>query len=179
MSDVWEKKEGMLDRLKQLCADPDSGSFSMIADRLSHEFKAIVSRNAVIGKVRRLGIKKNSTKPTIQAPRIKKPPAPTVAKQTPTIVAQPRQAPVPQATMPARATPALERDKCTHPDGVHILDLREHHCRFTLWGDHDSPSLMFCGEKTAVGPYSAGHARLSYPNLQARRHAQAVYARAA
>lgn len=92
MSD-WDK-EGIIDRFRELVSDPAS-SFGRTAETLRKEFGVKVSRNACIGKARRLGLDVGGKKPgrprsqrghklggaaehnlvrTITAPRIEYPP---------------------------------------------------------------------------------------------------------
>jgi hypothetical protein len=174
MSDVWEKKEGMLERLRALCADRDSGSFTAIADKLNREFGTNVSRSAVLGKAHRLKIAKRP-RPQTQAPRFKQP-VPKPAPKPAPVAAIAKPAPLSKPA-PPQPTVVLDRAACKHPDGVHLSDLRGHHCKWPLWDHREQPTLMFCGETAEIGPYCGGHAALSYPNMQARRHAQSVYGR--
>lgn len=172
MSDVWNQHPGMLERLRALWADPGSGSSSAIADTLNREYKTNVSRSAVCGKIFRLNITKRKAGPAhfgmpAQAAKIARPaPVRVAARVVPKLAAQP---PLPSAP------PAVLRKGAARkfPDGVHLQDLRPGfaQCRWPMWGDRDQPSLIFCGEDLAIGPYCAEHAQRSYSSNQARQQA--------
>lgn len=65
--------------------------------------------------------------------------------------------------------------------GMDILDLRNCHCRFPLWGP-DVDTDLFCGAKVARGVYCEGHAELCYSGIPEKRTARPgsyVFGRAA
>ena len=114
-----------------------------------------VTRNAVIGKVHRLGLsgrakpKRKTAKP---APRMARPARKRVpAKRR----AAPRPAPAP-APVPLQAKPLPNGEFAT------ILTITEHLCKWPL-GDPSSSDFRFCGRSTDKGePYCKAHAQLAY-----------------
>ena len=137
------------------------------------QIAAGVTRNAVIGKVHRLGLSGRGKGSTPGAPRTRKPrpigaPPPTApvlrgntalaAKFTPRPEAQP--APVLQFDEDV-VIPLSER--------VTIMDLRESMCRWPM-GDPTKPEFRFCGARSITGlPYCTHHARIAYQPVADRK----------
>ncbi len=121
-----------------------------------------VTRNAVIGKIHRLGLKRRAdTRPA--APVARRP-----AKVTPARTPEPVHAP--PAEIPA-PPPAEHR---TGP--VSLLELRDGECRYPI-GDPGTPSFGFCGSRVheAGASYCAKHHRLCVSDVvNVRRLARAV-----
>ena len=148
-------------------------SASQIATLLGHG----LSRNAVIGKVHRLGLACRAKSPSsaAQRPRVSTP------QQQANRPGIPRAAPVAHrmvrgATALAIATLA---DAEAEPEAyesvvlpmslrVTIVELKEAMCRWPL-GDPASPDFRYCGSPAASGPYCAHHGRLAYQPPQERR----------
>jgi GcrA cell cycle regulator len=143
----------------------DGLSASQIAAELAHG----ITRNAVIGKVHRLGL---SGRVKAQAP---------AASRQRTRSAAPRPAPRPAAPVargnlavafrPMEAPEPLPMEDVVIPmsEMVTIMDLREGMCRWPV-GDPTTPEFRFCGSKGAsVGPYCQHHARIAYQPAQERR----------
>lgn len=117
-----------------------------------------VTRNAVIGKVHRLGLsgrpspikrrtrKASEPKKVVQA---KKSAAPVTQNNTPdTTNVRPIRAPMP-------VIEPLNGGAC-------LLDLKESMCKWPI-GDPKSPDFRFCGHKKAEGlPYCEAHAAVAY-----------------
>jgi GcrA cell cycle regulator len=129
-----------------------------------------VTRNAVIGKVHRLGLSGRS-KP--------KPPGPQRAKTTrapsvPTpITPAPRPAPVlPPVLQPADAESqgtALDEVAVPTSERVTIMELRESMCRWPM-GDPTKAEFRFCGARAVTGlPYCSHHARIAYQPVTDRK----------
>ncbi|WP_371348742.1 GcrA family cell cycle regulator [Ancylobacter sp. IITR112] len=130
-----------------------------------------VTRNAVIGKVHRLGLSGRAKAPAAPAPRPRKPrPAPAAQVARPMVqgntvlapvmapVAEPEPEVVPDAV--AKVIPMGER--CT------ILDLTEFTCRWPV-GDPGKGDFHYCGSRSKTGlPYCAYHARIAYQPVQDR-----------
>jgi len=119
-------------------------SAAMIARRLG------VTRNAVLGKIHRLGLSQ---------PRRPRPPAiaPPPRPPTPRPVASARRAP---ASAPVRmsARPSAE----TGPGLVARLeDLPMRACHWPL-GDPQAADFAFCGRRAETGPYCPAHAGMAY-----------------
>ncbi|HMO28013.1 GcrA family cell cycle regulator [Enterovirga sp.] len=141
-----------------------------------------VTRNAVIGKVHRLGLS-GRTKAGQPAPAARpakaRPPATAPAAPEPP---RPRiLAAVPVAALPAafappsvpEAPPAAEAAEIPVSQRVSILELRETMCRWPL-GDPQNPEFGFCGARTATGlPYCLVHCRLAYQPASERKRLRA------
>ncbi len=154
--------------LKKLWADGLSAS--QIAARLGG-----VTRNAVIGKVHRLGLSRRATSSRSSAPRPRRSHAPrpnrgpgltfgtrgNVALK-PTFEAEYEPVPAPVAEL---VIPLHER--------ASILTLKESMCHWPI-GDPTEEDFHFCGrKKDGPTPYCDHHARMAYQPAQARRRRQA------
>ncbi|MEO7026487.1 MAG: GcrA family cell cycle regulator [Caulobacteraceae bacterium] len=136
----------------------DGHSASQIAKQLGG-----VTRNAVIGKVHRLGLSGRATpsqpaRPVFKAPRPPRPmaqPAPRRLEQR----AAPMPAPVYFVEEPGSAT---------------VLTLGAHMCKWPI-GDPASDEFSFCGRRAGTeGPYCADHARQAYQPQQIKRKTNAT-----
>ena len=139
------------------------------ASQIAAELGLGITRNAVIGKVHRLGLAGRAKTVLSQAqtrlkaktesvtdaevainvvPEIE----PTLLEPTPALVGRPLDV----------AIPISER--------VTIMELRESSCRWPM-GDPSQAEFRFCGARTGVGagPYCATHARLAFQPTQDRR----------
>lgn len=135
-----------------------------------------VTRNAVIGKVHRLGLSGRAKAPQPVAPRPKKP----VARPT----AGPREAGHPtsigatalkaDAAPVARPTPAPAPALVSLSDeplipNCTVLQINEQTCKWPV-GDPSSMDFHFCARRSDVGvPYCAYHARIAYQPVSDRR----------
>ena len=151
--------------LKKLWTEGHSAS--QIASQLGG-----VTRNAVIGKVHRLGLSGRATpsRPVKKPPRLARPKPPRQKVAAPAAVASgekaaPRTAPVPQAEKDAAAhlPPAILEDGST----ASILNIRDSMCKWPI-GDPADPDFAFCGRKAEVGVYCAEHAKLAYQPAKKR-----------
>jgi len=150
--------------LKKLWAEGLSAS--QIAGRLGG-----VTRNAVIGKVHRLGLSGRATSSRSSAPRPRRNHAPRQHRAPsltfgtrgnvalkPSYEAEYEPAPAPVAEL---VIPLEER--------ASILTLKESMCRWPI-GDPGSADFFFCGGDTVNElPYCAYHARVAYQPLDRRR----------
>ncbi|HEU6441362.1 MAG TPA: GcrA family cell cycle regulator [Microvirga sp.] len=148
----------------------DGLSASQIAAELGN-----VTRNAVIGKVHRLGLsgRAKDVKAAPATPRVRKitraPSAPTpIAPQTHSNVVL---APIP--LQPVREEPevSVDEDDVAIPmsERVTIMDLRESMCRWPM-GDPTKPEFRFCGARSITGlPYCTHHARIAYQPVADRK----------
>lgn len=136
-----------------------------------------ITRNAVIGKVHRLGLSGRAKTVSSATPRPRKPRAPS----HPTTMFRVQGATALQASpsveldiepVVARdVRPALEPISC---ERVTIMDLRESMCRWPL-GDPGSPDFRFCGSRSNSGSsYCAYHAQLAYQPATDRRRRTAA-----
>ena len=162
-----------VDLLRKLWLD------GLSASRIAAELAGGVTRNAVIGKVHRLGlsgrVKAQGPVSTVR-PRAGK--MPTAATRTP----MPQRA----VAMPMRGNTALAIQTIAAPmplqqrgsdnnvvpmaENVTIMELRESMCRWPV-GDPSSSEFRYCGGKAPIGdgPYCSYHSRMAYQPLNDRR----------
>ncbi|MCC3245599.1 GcrA cell cycle regulator [Methylocystis sp. WRRC1] len=151
-------------------------SDGLSASQVAAELGPGITRNAVIGKIHRLGLAERAK--TAAAPR------PRAAKAQRQAAPQPRAAGhvvhgnvalafAPQAMVVARAQPQEEEVVIPMSERVTLMDLRESMCRWPM-GDPTTPEFRFCGGKSPIGggPYCAYHARVAYQPAQDRRRAR-------
>jgi GcrA cell cycle regulator len=157
-----------VETLKQLWKDGLSAS--QIAARLGS-----VTRNAVIGKVHRLGLAGRATKTRVATRRVRR------APNQPNALNQARRVPQ-KARFQASGNPAL-RELYAQPEPVqhieelvipmnerkYIQTLTESCCRWPI-GDPQLAEFHFCGKKKVNGlPYCDHHARRAFQPPQTRR----------
>lgn len=126
-----------------------------------------VTRNAVIGKVHRLGLAGRATpsRPAKRPVRVARPARPVTGPSAPRL----RNAI--GGVMPSQPTvmiPALEPLRREDGTTVSVLTLTDSMCKFPI-GDPPDADFAFCGRDACAGPYCADHARLAYQPSQARR----------
>ena len=110
-----------------------------------------VTRNAVIGKVHRLGLAGRATPARAERPRLPAAPKVTVRAQTPT-------------------TPVVEEEPVILDDGsfATVLTINDRMCKWPI-GDPSENEFHFCGRKPKNGsPYCEAHARKAYQPQQRR-----------
>jgi GcrA cell cycle regulator len=139
-----------VDMLKRLWLDGLSAS--QIAKQLGG-----VTRNAVIGKVHRLGLSGRAApsqpaRPAFKAPR----------PSRPAHAAAPRRVEPPQAAAPAPVCFVEE------PGSATVLTLGAHMCKWPI-GDPATDNFTFCGRRSADGPYCSEHAQMAYQPQQPRK----------
>ncbi|PVE23910.1 GcrA cell cycle regulator [Microvirga sp. KLBC 81] len=147
----------------------DGLSASQIAAELGN-----VTRNAVIGKVHRLGLsgRAKDVKPATAAPRVRKvtrapsAPAPIAPQAHSNVVL----APIPLQPVRAEQEVMVEEDVAIPmSERVTIMDLRESMCRWPM-GDPTKPEFRFCGARSITGlPYCTHHARIAYQPVADRK----------
>ena len=157
--------------LKKLWADGLSAS--QIASRLGG-----VTRNAVIGKVHRLGLAGRATTSRSRTPRPRNrvshlPLRPTrVQYRTHGNTAlKPVFVPVEQPVVALTVVPAVVQEFSVVPAAlrVDLLDLREHMCRWPI-GDPQDENFHFCGQQKAAGiSYCDHHARAAFQPVARRK----------
>jgi GcrA cell cycle regulator len=154
--------------LRQLWLDGKSAS--QISAQLGHG----VTRNAVIGKVHRLGLAGRAKAPSsaaapraASAPRM--PPRPASSSARTAVRGATALALAAEPTLDTR--PVYQEDDVVVPMSlrVTIIDLKEAMCRWPL-GDPTSSEFRYCGSPAASGPYCTHHGKLAYqPVLDRRR----------
>ncbi len=153
------------------------------ASRIAAELAGGVSRNAVIGKVHRLGLS-GRVKPQAATPGTRMKPATKPAASDAVRDA------LRAAAMPIRGNVALalserpmersmpvphirrsyEDNVISMTENVTIMELRESMCRWPV-GDPSSAEFRYCGGKAPIGegPYCKHHSRMAYQPTQDRR----------
>jgi GcrA cell cycle regulator len=153
--------------LRQLWLDGKSAS--QISAQLGHG----VTRNAVIGKVHRLGLAGRAKAPSsaaapraASAPRM--PPRPASSSARTAVRGATALALAAEPTLDTR--PVYQEDDVVVPMSlrVTIIDLKEAMCRWPL-GDPTSSEFRYCGSPAASGPYCTHHGKLAYQPVQDRR----------
>lgn len=128
-------------------------SASQIATKLGG-----VTRNAVIGKVHRLGLS-GRAKPSRPAVRRASKPAKARAK-TPAIARTSKPATPVVAAPPA--PPPVEAKPLPNGEYATILTIRDHMCKWPI-GDPTETDFRFCGRKIKAGePYCEAHCNVAY-----------------
>jgi GcrA cell cycle regulator len=163
-----------VEQLKKLWSDGLSAS--QIAAEIGN-----VTRNAVIGKVHRLGLSgRGKAKATSTAQRPRKTtrapsaPAPLASTSRPSnVVLAPIPTPLPLEPEPM--LPAVDEDVVVPmSERVTIMDLRESMCRWPM-GDPTKPEFRFCGARSVSGlPYCGHHARVAYQPVTDRKRDRRV-----
>ena len=141
----------------------DGLSASQIAKQLGG-----VTRNAVIGKVHRLGLSGRAT-PSKPARPVFKAPRPQRAIQAPAAprrISEPVHASQPQPPQ----LPVRYVDEA--PGSATVLTLGAHMCKWPI-GDPSSDEFTFCGRRQSDGPYCVEHARVAYQPAQAKKRSGA------
>jgi GcrA cell cycle regulator len=142
----------------------DGLSASQIAGELGG-----ITRNAVIGKVHRLGLSGRAKSPSAAAPRPRKARSHThlLRVSRPSIRGNTALA----HALEFDAEPEPERLDNVIPLGQRrtILELTEQTCRWPI-GDPGSAEFFFCGGQTVSGlPYCSFHSRVAYQPASDRR----------
>ena len=139
----WD--DNLIARLKALHKG-GTRSFKQIAETLSHEFGIQLTKNACIGKARRLELE--------QRPRSTPKPKPRAEKRT---LNTPQLVPRPAVVTAWRVeTPTL-----TGCNRITIYQLRGGLCHYPFG---DKPPYAYCGNTTARGtPWCPHHERIVYP----------------
>ena len=113
-----------------------------------------VTRNAVIGKVHRLGLSGRGSPARSERPR-----AVTVPKLT---------------AKPVFIKPVIVEEPVVLENGefATVMTLKEHMCKWPI-GDPAKPDFRFCGRGSTNGtPYCEAHARMAYQPVERRRNKQ-------
>jgi GcrA cell cycle regulator len=144
-------------RLRELYGD------GLSCAEIAAELGGGATRNAVIGKIERMGLNDGSCARKPRAARVAKAPAP------------PKIAEVSRSPEEARAVVIIEEAPAPI-DGVTLFAARENHCRWPLGDPRDLESFRFCGaSKFGETPYCRAHHGLAFdirvrkPSQRARR----------
>jgi GcrA cell cycle regulator len=130
-----------------------------------------ITRNAVIGKVHRLGLSGRAKSPSSSVPRPRKPRAATQMFRPSRPMVRGNTALATQQSYDYDIEPEIEPIENIIPIGQRctLLELNDDKCRWPI-GDPGQPDFFFCGGKTTTGiPYCGYHARVAYQPPAARR----------
>jgi len=164
---MWNEER--VELLKKLWADGLSAS--QVAKQLGG-----VTRNAVIGKVHRLGLSGRATPSRPARPRAPVTRAFTGATRRPDPLVE-RTSEInrhAEATANERLEAMQAETQALDPsERATVLTLTEHTCKWPI-GDPGQPGFHFCGRGADSGvPYCTDHARLAYQPVQPRRNRSA------
>jgi GcrA cell cycle regulator len=143
-------------------------SASQIASALQNG----ITRNAVIGKVHRLGLSGRVKASAPSIPRVRtKPLRPSAPRSSAPMMRGNTALAV--KSLPAEVVEPEPLEDVVIPisERVTITELKEAMCRWPL-GDPTTAEFRFCGAKKPVdgaGPYCAYHSRIAYQPVQERR----------
>lgn len=159
--------EDRVDTLKKLWAEGLSAS--QIATRLGG-----VTRNAVIGKVHRLGLSGRVTPSRASRPRPSKPRQPSHpsrinSHRTAGATALKTETAAEKRPMPEPVPSPLREVETSSGERATILTLSDKTCRWPV-GDPSGNDFHFCGRNPSVNkPYCEHHCQMAYQPAQDRR----------
>lgn len=160
MTQGWT--EDRVGALKKLWLDGQSAS------QIAKQLGGGVTRNAVIGKVHRLGLSGRATpsQPIRAATATSFRPAKTrtAAPVQPVVARAPQPAPRPEIAAQPTPLPVSAELAGT----ATVLTLGAHMCKWPI-GDPSSREFSFCGRRASEGVYCVEHARVAY-QPQAKRN---------
>jgi GcrA cell cycle regulator len=166
-----------VERLKKLWSD------GLSASQIAGELGGGVTRNAVIGKVHRLGLSgrgkptgTGTPRPRKVAPRAPSPPTTLESlRRRSSVALAPARKPEPEVAFEPRP---IEEVVIPMSERVTIMELRDSMCRWPL-GDPSSPDFRFCGLRSQTSlPYCGYHAQVAYQPAVDRRRQDRRLARA-
>jgi GcrA cell cycle regulator len=130
------------------------------ASQIAKQLGGGVTRNAVIGKVHRLGLSGRAApsqpaRATFRTTRPRPAPQPAQAPSAPRRIeaVQPRPA--------AAVTPSVPAPMPELPGTATVMTLGAHMCKWPI-GDPSSAEFSFCGRRASEGVYCVEHARVAY-----------------
>jgi GcrA cell cycle regulator len=156
--------------LRQLWLDGRSAS------QISAALGSGVTRNAVIGKVHRLGLSGRAKSTSPAAPRVRQRPAPTPRAQIASRSSSGGSMVRGNTALAFSLEPSIDAKPVFLEDvvvpmslRVTIVDLKEAMCRWPL-GDPTTAEFRYCGiQSGGQGPYCSHHGRMAYQPAQDRR----------
>jgi GcrA cell cycle regulator len=148
--------------LKKLWAD------GLSASQIAAELGGI-TRNAVIGKVHRLGLSGRAKSTSNAAPRTRKARSPSHMLRIPRSSIRGNTALAHAYEIEVEAEPGMVENVIPIGQRRTILELNEQTCRWPV-GDPSAGDFFFCGGNTVTGlPYCAYHSRVAYQPASDRR----------
>ena len=148
--------EERVEVLKKLWAEGHSAS--QIAKQLGG-----VTRNAVIGKVHRLGLSGRATpsRPVKRPPRLARPKPRVRTDGAAAITDAPFEESRIRRSDQHAIVSALQPAPVADGEAATILTLRDSMCKWPI-GDPADPKFAFCGRKSDCGPYCSEHAKVAF-----------------
>jgi GcrA cell cycle regulator len=151
-----------VETLKKLWAD------GLSASQIAAELGGI-TRNAVIGKVHRLGLSGRAKSPSSAAPRPRKPRATSHMLRVSRSSMRGNTALAHAYELDIESEPQLIDNVIPLGQRRSLLELTEDTCRWPI-GDPGTADFFFCGGPTITSlPYCAYHSRVAYQPANARR----------
>jgi GcrA cell cycle regulator len=143
----------------------DGLSASQIAKQLGG-----VTRNAVIGKVHRLGLSGRAA-PSKPARTVFKAPRP--ARPVAAAPSAPRRIAEPAVATATAVQPSPVRYVEEAPGTATVLTLGAHMCKWPI-GDPALDNFTFCGRRSGEGPYCHEHSQVAYQPAQTKKKSSAA-----
>jgi GcrA cell cycle regulator len=143
-------------------------SFSAIAAAINEKFGTAYSRNATIGRAKRMGLSRPDypEAPVRRTPPAKARPAPLQCKHE-------REATESRRPQPMVESVEIPRLRCADvaPRHLSLIDLERRDCRYPYGGDEEGEAITFCGHPRRRGSsYCRAHFRLTIgPGTAAER----------
>ena len=151
-----------VETLKKLWAD------GLSASQIAAELGGI-TRNAVIGKVHRLGLSGRAKSPASAAPRPRKPRPHSQMLRVSRPAMRGNTALAQAYEFEVEAEPEVIENIIPLGQRRSLLELTEETCRWPI-GDPGTPEFFFCGGQSVTGlPYCAYHSRVAYQPANMRR----------
>jgi GcrA cell cycle regulator len=163
----WNWPPEHCEALRQYCAK--GMSFSEAAAAINAEFKTAYSRNAAIGRAKRMGLAspgRRSDEPKhLSEQRSKRGTKSPLSAEAPRLRKLPeRYAAVYMRPMPIFEVTETAKLRCVEVDPRHLslADLEPGDCRYPYGGDVDGEAITFCGHPQRLGSsYCAPHFHLT------------------
>jgi GcrA cell cycle regulator len=127
------------------------------ASQIAKQLGGGVTRNAVIGKVHRLGLSGRAA-PSQPARATFRPSRPRPAAPPTQAPSAPRRI---EAVQPRPAAPSVPAPMPDLPGTATVMTLGAHMCKWPI-GDPSSTEFSFCGRRASEGVYCVEHARVAY-----------------
>ena len=127
------------------------------ASQIAKQLGGGVTRNAVIGKVHRLGLSGRAA-PSQPARATFRTARPRPAPQATQAPSAPRRI---EAVQPRPAAPSVPAPMPDLPGTATVMTLGAHMCKWPI-GDPSSSEITFCGRRASEGVYCVEHARVAY-----------------
>jgi len=157
---AWSEER--VEMLKKLWTEGHSAS--QIAKELGG-----VTRNAVIGKVHRLGLSGRTTpsRPVKRPPRLARPKPRQPAVEASPPAPEPVQPPAQSARQARADAENLAPMALENGETANVLNLKGSMCKWPI-GDPADPDFAFCGRRATCGPYCAEHAKVAFQPARKR-----------